>query len=106
MNNTIDYLKQLQKFSHPEDSRKRNLLKSYELTKDLYNYGTIINAVDDIYEVYCYVATTDDSIVVSSLLLEEFSDISKALEYYQKLASMMKENDIIFLFNKCKIENK
>ena len=106
MNNTIKYLKQLQNFSHPEDSRNRKLIKSYELAKGLYNYGTIINAVDNIYEVYCYVVSNDNSIIVSSLLLKEFSNLNKALIYYQELANMMKENDIIFLFDKCKSENK
>lgn len=106
MNNTIEYLKLLQNFSHPEDSRNRKLLKSYELTKELYNCGAIINFVDNNYEVYCYVISNDNSIIASSLLLKEFNDINIALSYYKELATMMKEKEIDFLFDKCKIENK
>jgi len=72
----------------------------------LYNYGTIINSVDNNYEVYCYVISNDNSIIVSSLLLKEFNDINTALSYYKELATMMKEKEIVFLFDKCKIENK
>ena len=76
------------------------------MTKWLYNYGTIINSVDNNYEVYCYVISNDNSIIVSSLLLKEFNDINTALSYYKELATMMKEKEIVFLFDKCKIENK
>jgi len=41
-----------------------------------------------------------------SLLLKEFNDINTALSYYKELATMMKEKEIVFLFDKCKIENK
>ena len=85
MNNTIEYLKLLQNFSHPEDSRNRKLLKSYELTKGLYNYGTIINSVDNNYEVYCYVISNDNSIIASSLLLKEFNDINRVQDIFEKL---------------------
>lgn len=102
MNNIRDYLNKLKKFSFAEDSRKRTLLKSYELTKLNYNYGAIINAVDELFEVYCYVIDDEEKIVVSSLLLREFNKYDMALSYYKELGNMMLENDIDFLYDKCK----
>jgi len=102
MNNIRNYLSKLKEFSFSEDSRKRILLKSYELTKTNYNYGVIINMIGDLFEVYCYAISDDETILASSLLLKEFNEYQMALRYYEELGNMMIEKDIDFLYNKCK----
>ena len=74
------------------------------MDKGTYNYGVIINSIENKYEVYCYVVSKDEKYIVSSLLLKEFNTIEKSLEYFKMLGEIMKDNNITYLLDKCKID--
>lgn len=93
------------KYSHSyNEDTKRTLFSVYEINKDNYIFGFIMNKLDNEFETYMYVKSNKE--IVSSLLLKVYADISLAREYYESLIKIFEENDIDYLLKLCEDENR
>ena len=98
INTVIDELLEYCKYSNKTDDKE--IIKSYQ-QEYLDGYaGSIINKIDNKFEIYSYIKNKDK--IASPLLYWKTDDEKKAYNYYEKLVEILKSEDYNVLIGFCK----
>ena len=92
---TVDHIKALEKYTTKVNNKiYRELIDNYELEKDNYSVGSILNSISSELEVYCYLINNQTKEVASNLKYKLFKEKEKAKEYFSELASYLETNNL------------
>lgn len=86
----LDY----KKYEYQNDDRERKLIANYENDIADFSIGSIINIVEDSYEIYMYVIDNKKDTIISRLLLINEENLEKAKEIHEKNCELIRKNDI------------
>ena len=92
---TVDHIKALEKYTTKVNNKiDRELIDNYELEKDNYSVGSILNSISSELEVYCYLINNQTKEVASNLKYKLFKEKEKAKEYFVELTSYLEANNL------------
>lgn len=97
-------IEDLQEYTLEEKKHNNVFMEKSVQHKFLEGYiGVILNNIDssESFEVYAYLK--DKDIIACPLLLKKFNDIVSATDYYEKIVSLIENNDNDYIINHLKL---
>lgn len=97
----VQMINELKKYSKECDlNLNRELIDINKYVKSGYSFGFVINMVNNEYEVYMFVTSDEEDVIVSNLFHKDFKYMDQAKLYYNNLIKEYSELSLEDLYNR------
>ena len=97
----VQIIKKLKVFSMQYDENiERELIDINKFPKDEYNFGFVVNLINNKYEVYMFVVSDIEDVIASNLFYKDFKYLDQAKEYFNEIINEYKDLTLEKLYQK------